>query len=115
MIRRRHKDREVNSTRYIKLTERGWVSVSSSQLKVGDIVEVGKGVRAPADLLLLRTTETSGACFIRTDQLDEETEWKLRLSVTTTQRLGREEDLLKTQSSVHAEKVKRIFTDLLGN
>ena len=115
MIRRRHKDREVNSTRYIKLTERGWVRVSSSQPKVGDIVEVGKGVRAPADLLLLRTTETSGACFIRTDQLDGETDWKLRLAVTTTQRLGREEVLLETQSSVHAEKVKRIFTDLLGN
>ena len=114
-IRRWQRDREVNSTRYSKLTERGWVSVSSSQLKVGDIVAVGKGVRAPAYLLLLRTTETTGACFIKTNQLDGETDWKLRLAVTTTQRLGREEDLLETQSSVRAEKVKRIFTDLLGN
>jgi len=113
-IRRWQRDREVNSTRYSKLTERGWVSVSSSQLKVGDIVEVGKGVRAPADLVLLRTTETSGACFIRTDQLDGETDWKLRLAVTTTQRLGREEDLLETQSSVYAEKPQKDIHGFIG-
>jgi len=113
-IRRWQRDREVNSTRYSKLTERGWVSVTSSQLKVGDIVEVGKGVRAPADLVLLRTTETSGACFIRTDQLDGETDWKLRLAVTTTQRLGREEDLLETQSSVYAEKPQKDIHGFIG-
>ena len=111
-IRRWQRDREVNSTRYSKLTERGWVSVTSSQLKVGDIVEVGKGVRAPADLVLLRTTETSGSCFIRTDQLDGKTDWKLRLAVTTTQRLGREEDLL--ESSVYAEKPQQYIHGFFG-
>lgn len=30
------------------------------------------------DMLLLRTTEKSGGSFIRTDQLDGETDWKLR-------------------------------------
>lgn len=34
--------------------------------------------QVPADLVLLRTTEKSGASFIRTDQLDGETDWKLR-------------------------------------
>lgn len=43
--------------------------------------------RVPADVVLLRTSEKSGACFIRTDQLDGETDWKLKLSVETTQRL----------------------------
>ena len=40
--------------RYAKLTERGLVSVSSANLKVGDIIVVEKGVRVPADLVLLR-------------------------------------------------------------
>ena len=44
-----------------------------------------------------RTTETSGACFIRTDQLDGETDWKLRLAVPATQRLASDEDLLRVQ------------------
>lgn len=30
---------------------------------------------------------SSGACFIRTDQLDGETDWKLRVAVGCTQRL----------------------------
>ena len=64
-ILRFKRDREVNQSRYAKLTERGRVSVTSANLKVGDIVEVDKGVRVPADMVLLRTTEQSGACFIR--------------------------------------------------
>ena len=71
--------RKVNSATYPKLTSKGWVSVPSSSLMVGDVVEVGgrgfsrlsmpfvqvgKGVRAPAELVLLRTTEQGGACVI---------------------------------------------------
>ena len=44
--------------------------------------------RVPADVILLRTTERAGSCFIRTDQLDGETDWKLRLAVGTTQKLA---------------------------
>ena len=36
-------------------------------------------------MILVRTTEKTGSCFIRTDQLDGETDWKLRLAVTKTQ------------------------------
>jgi len=42
----------------------------------------------PADLVLLRTSEKVGTCFIRTDQLDGETDWKLRLAVPSTQSLS---------------------------
>ena len=43
--------------------------------------------QVPADVILLRTTEKTGSCFIRTDQLDGETDWKLRLAVSSTQKL----------------------------
>lgn len=46
----------------------------------------------PADIVLVRTSEKSGACFIRTDQLDGETDWKLKLAVESTQAL--ESDLV---------------------
>lgn len=52
--------------------------VSSSALRVGDIVMLHKGQRVPADMILLRTNETMGTVFIRTDQLDGEIDWKLR-------------------------------------
>ena len=43
--------------------------------------------RIPADMILLRTTERNGSCFIRTDQLDGETDWKLRMAIPSTQSL----------------------------
>ena len=45
----------------------------------------------PADLILLRTTEKSGTCFVRTDQLDGETDWKLRVAAPTCQALATNE------------------------
>ena len=40
----------------------------------------------PADLILFKTTETSGSAFIKTDQLDGETDWKLRKAIPFTQK-----------------------------
>jgi phospholipid-translocating ATPase len=39
---------------------------------------IKKTKKIPADMILLRTTSEIGASFIRTDQLDGETDWKLR-------------------------------------
>ena len=113
-IRRWQRDRQVNSEKYSKLTESGRVEVSSSQLRVGDVIEVGKGVRAPADLVLLRTTENTGACFIRTDQLDGETDWKLRLAVAASQRRETDRELLGSQTSVYAEKPQKDIHSFIG-
>ncbi|KAG9474675.1 hypothetical protein GDO78_004796 [Eleutherodactylus coqui] len=81
------RDKEVNSQIYSKLTNRGTVKVRSSSIQVGDLVIVEKNQRIPADMIFLRTSEKNGSCFLRTDQLDGETDWKLRLPVSCTQRL----------------------------
>ena len=100
----------------------------SRNLKVGDVVKLGKDQRVPADMVVLKSlaadtatvpttpvpshepsllidgdasaphpspakvesaasTGPSGEAFIRTDQLDGETDWKLRLSSPLTQNL----------------------------
>lgn len=61
-----------------------------SDIEVGDLIVIEKDRRVPADVVLLRTTEKSGACFIRTDQLDGETDWKLRIAMPCTQNLSDE-------------------------
>ena len=63
----------------------GYTEVTSANMKVGDIIKVHHNERVPADILLLYTTEKAGAVFIRTDQLDGETDWKLRKAVGITQ------------------------------
>jgi phospholipid-translocating ATPase len=61
--------------------------INSESIKVGDIIKVNQNERLPVDLVLLYTTqEDSGNVFIRTDQLDGETDWKLRRAISLTQK-----------------------------
>uniref|UniRef100_A0A915J7D5 P-type ATPase N-terminal domain-containing protein n=1 Tax=Romanomermis culicivorax TaxID=13658 RepID=A0A915J7D5_ROMCU len=89
-FRRYMRDREVNSKIYEKVTSYGRKTTKSSRIEVGDLIVVHKDERVPADMVLLRTTEKPGACFIRTDQLDGETDWKLRIATPVTQNLADE-------------------------
>ncbi|KAF3920371.1 hypothetical protein ABW20_dc0102178 [Dactylellina cionopaga] len=76
------------------------ISKKSRDLRVGDILHLRKDQRVPADVVLLKTVSDissssveglidddspSGEAFIRTDQLDGETDWKLRLASPLTQ------------------------------
>lgn len=75
---------------------------------------VEKGQRVPADLVLLRTTEKSGACFVRTDQLDGETDWKLRLAVPATQKLESNSQLFDIKASLYVEKPQKDIHSFIG-
>ena len=67
---------------------------------MGDIITIEKDQRVPADMVLLRTTEKAGSCFIRTDQLDGETDWKLRVAVPVTQNLPTDSSLSEISAQV---------------
>ena len=54
---------------------------------MGDIISLNKNERVPADMVFLHTTDKSKTIFLRTDQLDGETDWKLRKPIATTQEL----------------------------
>lgn len=107
--KRNLRDREANSQRYIILepstaeTDPGPATraVPSSKLRVGDLVILEKNQRVPADLVLLRTSDSTGTCFIRTDQLDGETDWKLRVAVPSCQKLPSDRDLLALDAEIY--------------
>ncbi|XP_059974533.1 probable phospholipid-transporting ATPase IIB isoform X1 [Mesoplodon densirostris] len=103
-FRRFQRDKEVNSQLYSKLTIRGKVQVKSSDIQVGDLIIVEKNQRIPSDMVFLRTSEKAGSCFIRTDQLDGETDWKLKVAVSCTQRLPALGDLFSINAYVYAQK-----------
>lgn len=113
-VKRYIRDKEVNVQQYYKLTKKGRVPVSSSDIQVSDVVIVEKDQRVPADMVLLRTTEKNGACFVRTDQLDGETDWKLRIAVASCQALGSDEDLFSVEASVFAEKPQKCIYNFVG-
>lgn len=117
--KRNLRDREANSARYLVLEPASASSshahahhddgphtrsVPSSALRVGDLVLLEKNQRVPADLVLLRTSDQSGTCFIRTDQLDGETDWKLRVAVPACQKLVSEGELLNLDAEIYGEQ-----------
>ena len=83
-IKRAQRDKELNQTKYEKLAKistknpTGFVQINAKDIQVGQILKIKHNQRVPADMLLLQTTESSQSIFIRTDQLDGETDWKLR-------------------------------------
>jgi phospholipid-translocating ATPase len=113
----------------------------SRDLKVGDVLILGKDQRVPADVIILksisaevaaqedespRTTLESidaangatfidpsagGEAFIRTDQLDGETDWKLRLAAPVAQTLPLGEF---TRLRVTAGKPDKRVNDFVG-
>lgn len=82
--------------------------------QVGDLIIVDKDERVPADLILLRTSESSGTVFVRTDQLDGETDWKLRLAVPVTQKLGSDHQLFEINANIYAEKPQKDIHSFIG-
>lgn len=88
-LQRRRRDKEQNNELFEVLNINTETETStlkpSCLLKVGEIVKLNKGDRVPADLLLLQTEDLTGEVFIKTDQLDGETDWKLRTSTNLTQ------------------------------
>ena len=88
---------------------------TSATVKVGDIIEVHANQRIPADLLLLYTNDVSGTVFIRTDQLDGETDWKLRKPVPITQALvTAKKNLRLVPGSVQANEPNKQIYEFIG-
>lgn len=69
-------------------------------IKVGDIIEVKSNQRIPADMVILSTEDPEGTVFIRTDQLDGETDWKLRQAVKKTHEYSKTHNILTLSASI---------------
>lgn len=118
-LARRRRDREQNSELYevlkpdsgSSLTNEPYL-VPAARLKVGDLVRLHKDSRVPADMVLLQTSDKDGTgeAFIKTDQLDGETDWKLRIACPATQKLATVAQLIEYVSLVVDKPAKPIHS-----
>ena len=124
-INRRIQDFKTNSTKVTIIQfdkknksssrELKRVKKSYSNLKIGDIIELNKDERVPADIVVLKTFNESedSNTFIRTDQLDGETDWKLRKAPGITQKLN-EYQLLNLNGFINYEPPSKFIYNFEG-
>ncbi|CDF33958.1 phospholipid-transporting ATPase IIA [Chondrus crispus] len=138
-LARFQRDRKLNMFAYSLLLpdENGsahTVRIPSQDIRVGDVLILDTDERVPADCVLLRVVcpeddhspavkdRTDAApsagqgdtLFIRTDQLDGETDWKLRRAVAGSQSFMRDEDMLYSHYQIEAEAPKKEIYDFVG-
>lgn len=136
-LARFQRDRKLNMFGYSLLLrdesgEAQTVRIPSQDIRVGDVLMLDANERVPADCVLLRAVspeedhspsdddsssngaEQGDTLFIRTDQLDGETDWKLRRAVAGTQSFMRDEDLLFNNCQIEAEAPKKEIYDFAG-
>ena len=120
-IGRRIQDKKTNSTLIDVLIPTAGnknvqrTSKPASDLLIGDIIELKKNSRVPADLIVLKTFNESNdnQAFIRTDQLDGETDWKLRKAPGITQNMS-EVELFNTDSYIECEPPSKLIYNFEG-
>jgi phospholipid-translocating ATPase len=70
-----------------RLTPLGFSEVKSEDIMPGDVLLLKKRQRVPADSVLLHASNSTGTVYVQTDQLDGETDWKVREAIRTTKNL----------------------------
>ena len=63
------------------------LQIKNKSIKVGDIIKLNKGDRIPADIMLLHTDDSNHICYVQTDQIDGEIDWKIKEPLQYTQKL----------------------------
>ena len=120
-INRRIQDKKTNSTEITVLKENAFsksvekILKKASDLLVGDIIELKKDTRVPADIIVLKTFNESNdnQAFIRTDQLDGETDWKLRKAPESTQKMT-DFEIVKCDGKLVCEPPSKLIYNFEG-
>ena len=121
-IKRRIQDKKTNSTLIntlsvsnISNTNFDLIPKKAADLTIGDIIELQKDCRVPADIIVLKTFNDSeeNQAFIRTDQLDGETDWKLRKAPGVSQ-AKTEDQILNIEGYIEYEPPSKLIYNFNG-
>lgn len=72
-------------------------------VNVGDIIRIHNNSEIPADVILLSTSDSDGACYVETKNLDGETNLKVRQSLKASHMIRNSRDITRTRFCVDSE------------
>ncbi len=94
-------DKSNAEAEYLILRKDGnTATIRSSDIMVGDILWLKNGQEIPADVVVLATSDDSGACYISTANLDGETSLKIRSAPPLPVKLQDRFDLAKFEATL---------------
>jgi phospholipid-translocating ATPase len=108
------RDKAINLAKYQVFEKGVWKDKYAQNLKVGNLVKVNQNERIPADLICCYTTEQKGTIFLRTDQLDGETDWKLRRAINFIQNRGNPDNISSLMGEIVANPPNNKIYDFQG-
>ncbi|RUS13501.1 hypothetical protein BC938DRAFT_477820, partial [Jimgerdemannia flammicorona] len=80
-----------------------WCKTLWEDVKVGDLVYLENDEAVPADIIILSTSEPDGLCYVETQNLDGETNLKIRKALNATNELREPADCEKAQFYIESE------------
>lgn len=91
-------DRSVTTSGKAKFKRDYWKNI-----RCGDIVKVFENEEVPSDMVVLSTSDSDGACYIETKNLDGETNLKVRQCLRATNHIKHSYDVEQSIFSVECE------------
>lgn len=91
-------DRTLPPSPHCRFARDYWKNV-----KVGDVIRVHNNDEIPADIVLLSTSDSDGACYVETKNLDGETNLKVRQSLKCSFRIRNSRDVTRTKFWLESE------------
>ena len=75
-LKRHNSDKEENNRKILALREDKFEEICWKDILVGDVIKIKKDQYFPADIVLVKSSESKGVCFIETKNMDGETNLK---------------------------------------
>ncbi|CCH43109.1 phospholipid-translocating ATPase [Wickerhamomyces ciferrii] len=84
-------------------------------VKVGDILRIHNNDEIPADIILLSTSDSDGACYVETKNLDGETNLKVRQALKAGHQIRHSKDIQRSKFWVESEGPHANLYNYQGN
>ncbi|KAL0216803.1 hypothetical protein P9112_008987 [Eukaryota sp. TZLM1-RC] len=87
-LSRWRQDRRTNLRRYLVSNGQSFSMVLSQDIKVGNIIHIRENEEIPADVVVLKSSEKGGKCFVNTVNIDGEADLKPKIACNVTNQLS---------------------------
>ena len=92
-LKRHRADAELNGKACRVFRSGKWLDLVWRDVRVGDIMKIGKSDPFPCDLLAIYSSEPEGLAYVETAQLDGETNLKIRKSTSQAYKVFKPDDI----------------------